>query len=226
MPRPTSQDLAGYWDMLQLSVEDVSMKFDELHQLKLNDWKITESPDRKVSTGVPRSPSPCTGSAGPAPEPVQRVCPRHSTVSLGLWLATWDQVCACVCAPACMHVCVNVCPHLCACACTRVCICACVCVCTCVPVSVCISVYGCVHPCACVCVCACVHMCVFVCMFAHINGCNSGHWPYVVTFSPAISLGHGQFREDVNQKSHVSLVSFLTGIYPLNYFHPTLFGSY
>lgn len=48
MPRPTSQDLAGYWDMLQLSVEDVSMKFDELHQLKLNDWKIIESPERKV----------------------------------------------------------------------------------------------------------------------------------------------------------------------------------
>lgn len=39
MPRPTSQDLAGYWDMLQLSVQDVSMKFDELHQLKLSDWK-------------------------------------------------------------------------------------------------------------------------------------------------------------------------------------------
>jgi len=49
MPRPTSQDLAGYWDMLQLSVEDVSMKFDELHQLKLNDWKIMESPERKVT---------------------------------------------------------------------------------------------------------------------------------------------------------------------------------
>uniref|UniRef100_G3TWN0 DLG associated protein 2 n=1 Tax=Loxodonta africana TaxID=9785 RepID=G3TWN0_LOXAF len=48
MPRPTSQDLAGYWDMLQLSIEDVSMKFDELHHLKLNDWKIIESPERKV----------------------------------------------------------------------------------------------------------------------------------------------------------------------------------
>jgi len=49
MPRPTSQDLAGYWDMLQLSVQDVSMKFDELHQLKLTDWKVVESPERKVS---------------------------------------------------------------------------------------------------------------------------------------------------------------------------------
>ncbi|XP_063091081.1 disks large-associated protein 2 isoform X4 [Cavia porcellus] len=53
MPRPTSQDLAGYWDMLQLSVEDVSMKFDELHQLKLNDWRIIESPERKEERKVP-----------------------------------------------------------------------------------------------------------------------------------------------------------------------------
>ncbi|KAK7807685.1 hypothetical protein U0070_007746 [Myodes glareolus] len=53
MPRPTSQDLAGYWDMLQLSVEDVSMKFDELHQLKLNDWKIIESPERKEERKIP-----------------------------------------------------------------------------------------------------------------------------------------------------------------------------
>ncbi|XP_066236139.1 disks large-associated protein 2 isoform X1 [Saccopteryx leptura] len=53
MPRPTSQDLAGYWDMLQLSVEDVSMKFDELHQLKLHDWKMAESPERKEERKVP-----------------------------------------------------------------------------------------------------------------------------------------------------------------------------
>ncbi|KAL1773067.1 disks large-associated protein 2 isoform X2 [Sigmodon hispidus] len=53
MPRPTSQDLAGYWDMLQLSVEDVSMKFDELHQLKLNDWKMVESPERKEERKIP-----------------------------------------------------------------------------------------------------------------------------------------------------------------------------
>ncbi|XP_020930278.1 disks large-associated protein 2 isoform X1 [Sus scrofa] len=53
MPRPTSQDLAGYWDMLQLSVQDVSMKFDELHQLKLNDWRAAESPDRKEERKVP-----------------------------------------------------------------------------------------------------------------------------------------------------------------------------
>ncbi|XP_060090794.1 disks large-associated protein 2 isoform X2 [Heteronotia binoei] len=53
MPRPTSQDLAGFWDLLQLSIEDVSMKFDELHQLKLNEWKIVESPERKEERKVP-----------------------------------------------------------------------------------------------------------------------------------------------------------------------------
>ncbi|XP_058515827.1 disks large-associated protein 2 isoform X3 [Ochotona princeps] len=53
MPRPTSQDLAGYWDMLQLSIEDVSLKFDELQRLKLNDWKVVESPERKEERKVP-----------------------------------------------------------------------------------------------------------------------------------------------------------------------------
>uniref|UniRef100_A0A3B3ZKN3 Uncharacterized protein n=1 Tax=Periophthalmus magnuspinnatus TaxID=409849 RepID=A0A3B3ZKN3_9GOBI len=40
-PRPTAQDLAGFWDLLQLSIEDISMKFDELYQLKANNWQCT-----------------------------------------------------------------------------------------------------------------------------------------------------------------------------------------
>ncbi|XP_075812220.1 disks large-associated protein 1 isoform X15 [Microtus pennsylvanicus] len=47
-PRPTSQDLAGFWDMLQLSIENISMKFDELHQLKANNWKQMDLLDKKV----------------------------------------------------------------------------------------------------------------------------------------------------------------------------------
>lgn len=47
-PRPTSQDLAGFWDMLQLSIENISMKFDELHQLKANNWKQMDPHDKKV----------------------------------------------------------------------------------------------------------------------------------------------------------------------------------
>ncbi|TRY86307.1 hypothetical protein DNTS_016124, partial [Danionella cerebrum] len=47
MPRPTAQDLAGFWDLLQLSIDDVTAKFDELQQIKSNDWRILESPEKK-----------------------------------------------------------------------------------------------------------------------------------------------------------------------------------
>uniref|UniRef100_A0A8C1I9M2 Discs, large (Drosophila) homolog-associated protein 2b n=1 Tax=Cyprinus carpio TaxID=7962 RepID=A0A8C1I9M2_CYPCA len=47
MPRPTAQDLAGFWDLLQLSIDDVTAKFDELQQIKTNEWRIVESPEKK-----------------------------------------------------------------------------------------------------------------------------------------------------------------------------------
>ncbi|XP_030642175.1 disks large-associated protein 2 [Chanos chanos] len=47
MPRPTSQDLAGFWDLLQLSIDDVTSKFDELQRIKSNRWKLIESPVKK-----------------------------------------------------------------------------------------------------------------------------------------------------------------------------------
>lgn len=50
-PRPTPQDLAGFWDLLQLSIEDISMKFDELYQLKANNWQLPEKPEKKVMLG-------------------------------------------------------------------------------------------------------------------------------------------------------------------------------
>uniref|UniRef100_A0A1A7WL06 Discs, largehomolog-associated protein 4a n=2 Tax=Iconisemion striatum TaxID=60296 RepID=A0A1A7WL06_9TELE len=46
-PRPTAQDLAGFWDLLQLSIEDISMKFDELYQLKANNWQLPEKREKK-----------------------------------------------------------------------------------------------------------------------------------------------------------------------------------
>ncbi|KAM9799369.1 disks large-associated protein 4 isoform 2-T2 [Syngnathus typhle] len=49
-PRPTPQDLAGFWDLLQLSIEDISLKFDELYHLKSNDWQ-------PVLSATERSPS-------------------------------------------------------------------------------------------------------------------------------------------------------------------------
>uniref|UniRef100_A0A493TT24 DLG associated protein 3 n=1 Tax=Anas platyrhynchos platyrhynchos TaxID=8840 RepID=A0A493TT24_ANAPP len=58
-PVPTFQDLAGFWDLLQLSIEDVSMKFAELQQLKANGWKIIEPKvreEKKVPPPIPKKP--------------------------------------------------------------------------------------------------------------------------------------------------------------------------
>ncbi|XP_048858443.1 disks large-associated protein 4-like isoform X2 [Brienomyrus brachyistius] len=52
-PRPTAQDLAGFWDLLQLSIEDISMKFDELYHLKSNDWQPADSADKKEDKKQP-----------------------------------------------------------------------------------------------------------------------------------------------------------------------------
>jgi len=68
---PTFQDLAGFWDLLQLSIEDVSMKFAELQQLKANGWKIVEP---KVRAGLCRWRwSPVTSLP---PPPQARWCPN------------------------------------------------------------------------------------------------------------------------------------------------------
>lgn len=44
-----ASDLAGFWDMLQLSIENISLKFDELHQLRANNWRPIDPPERKVT---------------------------------------------------------------------------------------------------------------------------------------------------------------------------------
>ncbi|XP_038151616.1 disks large-associated protein 2-like isoform X3 [Cyprinodon tularosa] len=54
MPRPTSQDLAGFWDLLQLSIDDVSMKFDQLQQIKNNNWRLIDSPEKKSPAPIPK----------------------------------------------------------------------------------------------------------------------------------------------------------------------------
>ncbi|XP_029911315.1 disks large-associated protein 4 isoform X1 [Myripristis murdjan] len=57
-PRPTAQDLAGFWDLLQLSIEDISMKFDELYQLKANNWQLPEKSEKKEEKKQPPSSVP------------------------------------------------------------------------------------------------------------------------------------------------------------------------
>ncbi|XP_031717356.1 discs large associated protein 2b isoform X2 [Anarrhichthys ocellatus] len=65
MPRPTSQDLAGFWDLLQLSIDDVTAKFDELQQIKSNQWQLVESPDKKERKWPPPLPKrPSKGRGG------------------------------------------------------------------------------------------------------------------------------------------------------------------
>ncbi|KAJ8356169.1 hypothetical protein SKAU_G00189630 [Synaphobranchus kaupii] len=65
MPRPTSQDLAGFWDLLQLSIDDVSAKFDELQLIKSNDWRPMESPEKKERKWPPPVPKrPPRGRGG------------------------------------------------------------------------------------------------------------------------------------------------------------------
>lgn len=45
-PQPTSQDLAGFWDLLQLNIEDVRVKFQDLQRLKDTGWRLP--PEKKV----------------------------------------------------------------------------------------------------------------------------------------------------------------------------------
>ncbi|KTF86013.1 hypothetical protein cypCar_00042780, partial [Cyprinus carpio] len=68
-PRPTAQDLAGFWDLLQLSIEDISLKFDELYHLKSNDWKLEgDSPEKqenqKQAPPVPKKPGKTKAALG------------------------------------------------------------------------------------------------------------------------------------------------------------------
>lgn len=45
-PQPTSQDLAAFWDLLQLNIEDVRIKFQDLQRLKDSGWRLP--PEKKV----------------------------------------------------------------------------------------------------------------------------------------------------------------------------------
>ncbi|XP_077458398.1 disks large-associated protein 4-like isoform X2 [Stigmatopora argus] len=66
-PRPAAQDLAGFWDLLQLSIEDISVKFDELYQLKSNKWQLPEKSEvenQQLPSSVPKKQSKPRLSAG------------------------------------------------------------------------------------------------------------------------------------------------------------------
>ncbi|EHB03574.1 Disks large-associated protein 4 [Heterocephalus glaber] len=56
-PRPTAQDLAQFWDLLQLSI-DISMKSDEPYHLKGNSWQLVETPEKRKEEKKPSLPVP------------------------------------------------------------------------------------------------------------------------------------------------------------------------
>ncbi|XP_019739408.1 disks large-associated protein 1-like isoform X5 [Hippocampus comes] len=66
-PRPVASDLAGFWDMLQLSIENISLKFDELHQLRANNWRAFDPPERKQERRLPP----------PVPKKPPKAPPQH-----------------------------------------------------------------------------------------------------------------------------------------------------
>uniref|UniRef100_A0A665TNY8 Discs, large (Drosophila) homolog-associated protein 3 n=1 Tax=Echeneis naucrates TaxID=173247 RepID=A0A665TNY8_ECHNA len=57
-PQPTSQDLAGFWDLLQLNIEDVRVKFQDLQSIKDSGWRLPpEKKDRKLPPPLPKKPA-------------------------------------------------------------------------------------------------------------------------------------------------------------------------
>ncbi|NP_001038179.1 disks large-associated protein 3 isoform X1 [Danio rerio] len=57
-PQPTTQDLASFWDLLQLAIEDVRVKFQDLQRLKDSGWRLPpeKKEDKKVPPPLPKKP--------------------------------------------------------------------------------------------------------------------------------------------------------------------------
>uniref|UniRef100_A0A3Q3GAP0 Discs, large (Drosophila) homolog-associated protein 3 n=1 Tax=Labrus bergylta TaxID=56723 RepID=A0A3Q3GAP0_9LABR len=58
-PQPTSQDLAGFWDLLQLNIEDVRVKFQDLQRVKDSNWRLPpeKKEDKKLPPPLPKKPA-------------------------------------------------------------------------------------------------------------------------------------------------------------------------
>ncbi|XP_042151001.1 disks large-associated protein 3-like [Oncorhynchus tshawytscha] len=58
-PQPTSQDLSGLWDLLQLNMEDVKGKFQHLQRLKDSGWRLPpdKKDDKKLPPPLPKKPA-------------------------------------------------------------------------------------------------------------------------------------------------------------------------
>ncbi|XP_048849356.1 disks large-associated protein 3 [Brienomyrus brachyistius] len=67
-PQPTSQDLAAFWDLLQLAIEDVRVKFQDLQRLKDSGWRLPSDrkEEKKPPPLLPKKPSMSSSMADAA----------------------------------------------------------------------------------------------------------------------------------------------------------------
>ncbi|XP_076864810.1 disks large-associated protein 3 [Brachyhypopomus gauderio] len=58
-PQPSSQDLASFWDLLQLAIEDVRVKFQDLQQIKDSGWRLPpeKKDEKKLPPPLPKKPA-------------------------------------------------------------------------------------------------------------------------------------------------------------------------
>uniref|UniRef100_A0A4W4G503 Discs, large (Drosophila) homolog-associated protein 3 n=1 Tax=Electrophorus electricus TaxID=8005 RepID=A0A4W4G503_ELEEL len=56
-PQPSSQDLAGFWDLLQLAIEDVRVKFQDLQHIKDSGWRLEKKDEKKRPPPLPKKPA-------------------------------------------------------------------------------------------------------------------------------------------------------------------------
>jgi len=60
---PTNMDLAGFWDMVHIQVEQIHTRFQGLHDLKKVNW-VVKAPEKKTtSTSKPKAKKATTGVA-------------------------------------------------------------------------------------------------------------------------------------------------------------------
>merc|ERR1711994_991108 len=58
---PTNMDLAGFWDMVHIQVEQIHTRFQGLHDLKKVNW-VVKAPEKKTtSTSKPKAKKATTG---------------------------------------------------------------------------------------------------------------------------------------------------------------------
>jgi len=54
--KPTNEDLEGFWEMIQLQVEEMRRKIQQIHEDKQRDWKKLETPQSAKKKRIVKTP--------------------------------------------------------------------------------------------------------------------------------------------------------------------------